>query len=68
MCGWPRPPSPQSVGAGDDFFSADEFSERDQAIRQQFRVLDEFRGSFHSVQSYLHCSDLLDERFVRVDA
>jgi hypothetical protein len=31
-------------------------------------VLDEFRRSFRSVQRYLHCSDLLDERFVRVDA
>jgi hypothetical protein len=46
---------------------ADDFSERDQAIGHQFRVLDEFRGSFRSVQSYLHSSGMFDERFVRVD-
>ena len=35
-----------AVGAGDDVFLADDFSERDDAIGYQFRVLDEFRGSF----------------------
>ena len=35
-----------AVGAGDDVFSADDFSERDDAIGHQFRVLDEFGGSF----------------------
>src|SRR5205823_8741999 len=33
-----------AVGAGDDVFSADEFSERDDAIGYQFRVLDEVGG------------------------
>jgi hypothetical protein len=32
------------VGAGHDIFSADEFSERDDAISYQFRVLDESGG------------------------
>ena len=31
-----------AVGAGDDVFSADDFSERVNAIGYQFRVLDEF--------------------------
>ena len=35
-----------AVGAGDDVFSADDFSERDDAIGYQLRVLDEFRGSY----------------------
>jgi hypothetical protein len=35
-----------AVGAGHYVFSADEFSERDDPIGYQFRVLDEFRGSF----------------------
>ena len=43
ICGWTRPPWPQSV-PGDDVFSADEFSERDDAIGGQFRVLDEVGG------------------------
>jgi len=30
-----------AVGAGDDVFSADDFSERDDAIGYEFRVLDE---------------------------
>jgi hypothetical protein len=33
-----------AVGAGDDVFSADDFSERDDAISYQFRVLDEVGG------------------------
>ena len=35
-----------AVGAGDDVCLADDFSERDEAIGYQFRMLDEFRGSF----------------------
>ena len=43
---WPRRfadgrGSRAAVGAGDDVFSADEFSECDDAIGYQFRVLDE---------------------------
>ena len=34
-----------AVGAGDDVFSADDFSERDDAVGYQFRVLDEIGGS-----------------------
>ena len=33
-----------AVGAGDDVVSADEFSERDDAVGHQFRVLDEIGG------------------------
>ena len=33
-----------AVGAGDDVFLADDFSERDDAIGDQFRVLDEIGG------------------------
>jgi hypothetical protein len=33
-----------SSNAGHDVFSADEFSERDDAIGQQFRVLDQIDG------------------------
>jgi hypothetical protein len=33
-----------AVGAGDDVFLADDSSERDQAIGDQFRVLDELGG------------------------
>ena len=32
-----------AVGAGDDIFLADHFSERDNAIAYQFRMLDELR-------------------------
>jgi hypothetical protein len=32
-----------AVGAGDDVFSTDDFSERDNAIAYQFRMLDELR-------------------------
>jgi hypothetical protein len=42
-CGLTLPPKPQSV-AGDGVFAADEFSERDDAIGYQFRVLDEAGG------------------------
>jgi hypothetical protein len=35
-----------AVGAGDDVFGASDFSKRDDAIGYEFRVLDEFRGSF----------------------
>ena len=41
--GCPRPPRPQSV-PGHDVFLADELSERDEAIGDQFRVLDEVGG------------------------
>jgi hypothetical protein len=34
-----------AVGAGDDVFLADDFSERDDAIGYQFRVLDEIGAS-----------------------
>src|SRR5436309_4984353 len=40
ICGWTRP-AQAAVGAGDDVFLADDFSERDDAIGYQFRVLDE---------------------------
>ena len=33
-----------AVGAGDDVFLADDFSERDDAIGYELRVLDEVRG------------------------
>jgi hypothetical protein len=33
-----------ALGAGDDVFSADDFSELDDAIGYQFRVLDEIGG------------------------
>ena len=33
-----------AVGAGDDVFAADDFSERDDAIGYQFRVLDKIGG------------------------
>jgi len=33
-----------AVGAGDDFFLADDFSQRDHAIDYQFRALDEIGG------------------------
>jgi len=33
-----------AVGAGDDVFLADDFSERDEAVGDQFRVLDEIGG------------------------
>ena len=33
-----------AVGAGDDVFLADDFSERDDAIGYQFRMLDEIGG------------------------
>jgi len=34
-----------AVGAGDDVFSGDDFSERDDATGYQFRVLDEIGAS-----------------------
>ena len=47
---------------------ADDFSERDDAIGDQFRVLDAFRDRFRSVRSYLLLiPDIFDELFVRVD-
>lgn len=46
-----------TVWAGDDVFLAGEFGERDDAVGDQFRELDAFRGSFRSVQSYLRCLD-----------
>lgn len=44
ICGWTRPSNPQSVPAM-TFLSANEFSEFDDAIGHQFRVLDEVGGS-----------------------
>ena len=37
-------PAQAAVGAGDDVVLADDFSERDDAIGYQFRVLDEIGG------------------------
>ena len=41
---WMDAAAQAAVGAGDDVFSADDFSERDDAIGYQFRVLDEIGG------------------------
>ena len=59
-----------AVGAGDDVLSAGEFSERDDAIGYQFRVLDEAGGvaddtrkedlsggEFHVVRLCIHVCD-----------
>jgi len=40
-----------AVGAGDDVFLADDFSERDEAIGYQFRVLDEVGGVADNTQN-----------------
>jgi hypothetical protein len=58
-----------AVGAGDDVFSADEFSERDDAIGDQFGVPDEIRrvadhtrnqdlpgGEFHVAPDFELCA------------
>jgi hypothetical protein len=58
ICGCTLPPRPR-VGAGDNVFLADEFSEHDDAIGYHFRVLDEVGGaSFRATHRQVSLSGL----------